>query len=335
MKKLLFLALCSFGFAVEVDNIYEEAQALENQGKYKEAMILYKKVANLKVSKEDKYVNDLNEKQNSEFESFTTLKRDFYQKEIDKTEDKSTNENIKQIVTKEFDIHPYKKNYLLPATYTFNNIEDRENIETTFQVSFEKPIYHNLFGFDETISAAYTQKSFWQVAKSSAPFRESNYEPELFVQIPYDKESSLKAYKISAMHSSNGKDEEDSRSLNRIYLEGYFQFSELFIIPKVWYRIPEGKNDDNPDIEDYYGYGDLTLLYAYKKHTFELLVRNNLKFDDSNKGAVEFNWMFPLPEFLSTKNSYGMLQIFSGYGNSLIDYNKEINNVGLGIAFSR
>ena len=63
MKKLLFLALCSFGFAVEVDNIYEEAQALENQGKYKEAMILYKKVANLKVSKEDKYVNDLNEKQ--------------------------------------------------------------------------------------------------------------------------------------------------------------------------------------------------------------------------------------------------------------------------------
>ena len=111
MKKLLFLALCSFCFAVEVDNIYEEAQALENQGKYKEAMILYKKVANLKVSKEDKYVNDLNEKQNLEFGSFTTLKREFYQKEIDKTEDKSTNENIKQIVTKDFDIYPYKKNY--------------------------------------------------------------------------------------------------------------------------------------------------------------------------------------------------------------------------------
>ncbi|MCG3677020.1 phospholipase A [Aliarcobacter butzleri] len=336
MKKLMFLALCSFSFAVEVDNIYEEAQALENQGKYKEAMLLYKKVANLKVSKEDKYVNDLNEKQNSEFGSFTTLKREFYQKEIDKTEDKSTNENIKQIVTKDFDIYPYKKNYLLPATYTFNNIENRENIETTFQVSFEKPIYNNLFGFDETISAAYTQKSFWQVAKNSAPFRESNYEPEIFVQIPYDKESSLKAYKISAMHSSNGKDGEESRSLNRLYLEGYFQFSDIFVIPRVWYRIPESKDkDDNPDFEDYYGYGDLTLLYAYKQHTFELLLRDNLKFNENNKGAVEFTWTFPLPEFLHAKNVYGMFQYFYGYGNSLIDYDREINNVGLGIALSR
>ncbi|MFW2380072.1 hypothetical protein ACN4FV_11060, partial [Aliarcobacter butzleri] len=79
------------------DNIYEEAQALVNQVKYNEAMILYKKVANLKVSNEDKYVNDLNEKQNSGFERFPTLKRDLYQEAIDKTEDGSTNENIKQI----------------------------------------------------------------------------------------------------------------------------------------------------------------------------------------------------------------------------------------------
>ncbi|MFW2516886.1 phospholipase A, partial [Aliarcobacter butzleri] len=77
-------------------------------------------------------------------------------------------------------------------------------------------------------------------------------------QIPYDKESSLKAYKISGMHSSNGKDAEESRSLNSLYLEGYFQLSDIFVVPRVWYRIPVSKdNDDNPDFEDYYGYGDL------------------------------------------------------------------------------
>lgn len=335
MKKLLSLFVCTFCLAQDSTTLYKEAQNQENLGNYKEAMLLYKKAANLTLSKEDNYINEL-ENNNSLSQNVTTLRREFYQKEINKTQDESTNESIKQLVTKDFGIYAYKKNYLLPATYTLNNFEDRENLETTFQISVEKPIYYNLFNQNEVISAAYTQKSFWQITESSAPFRETNYEPEIFIQVPfYDKNSYLKAYKISAMHSSNGKDEEDSRSLNKIYLEGYFQFSELFIIPKVWYRIPEGKNDDNPDIEDYYGYGDLTFLYAYKKHTFELLVRNNLKFDDSNKGAVEFNWMFPLPEFLSTKNSYGMLQIFSGYGNSLIDYNKEINNVGLGIAFSR
>lgn len=108
------------------------------------------------------------------------------------------------------------------------------------------------------------------------------------------------------------------------------------MIPKIWYRIPEPKGeDDNPNIENYYGYGDLTLFYTYKKHTFELMVRNNLKFDEGNKGAAELNWTFPLPEFLSTKNSYGLLQLYSGYGNNLIDYDREIHKIGFGIAFSR
>ena len=112
--------------------------------------------------------------------------------------------------------------------------------------------------------------------------------------------------------------------------------SNLFLIPKFWYRIPEASSDDdNPDIEDYYGKGELTLLYAYKKHTFELMIRNNLEFNETNKGAAELNWTFPLPEFLSSENSYGLIQIFSGYGNSLIDYDQEINKIGFGVAFSR
>lgn len=338
MKKLLFLAIvCSCCFALKVDEIYEEAQNLENQGKYKEAMILYKKIANINNSKEDKYISDLEKNQTPKSESFTTLKDDFYQKRVKKTDDKETDESIKKLFTKDFGIYTYKKNYILPATYTFNDRDDRENFETVFQLSFEKPLSYNLFGFDETVSIAYTQKSFWQTTGSSAPFRETNYEPEIFVQIPYGEENSaLKSYKISAMHSSNGKDEEDSRSLNRVYLEGLFQFENLFVTPRVWYRIPENsKDDENPHFYDYYGYGDLSLLYAYKQHTFELLLRDNLKFSENNKGAAEFTWTFPLPEFLHTKNVYGMLQYFYGYGNSLIDYDREINNIGIGIVLSR
>jgi phospholipase A1/A2 len=336
MKRFLPLLICSLCFAEDADKIYKEAQDLENQGNYKEAMLLYKKAANINVSKEDKYLFDLSKNDNQKGESFTNMKKAFYQKQIDKVNDKETDENLKQIITGDFDLYPYKKNYLLPATYDFNKSDDRKSVETSFQISIEKPISYDFFGLNETISAAYTQRSFWQTTADSSPFRETNYEPEIFVQFPYDRGNVLKGYKIALNHLSNGKNDEQSRSWNRIYLESYFQLSSLFIIPKVWYRIPENESeDDNPDIEDYYGNGELTFLYAYKKHTFELALRDNLKLNSNNKGSAELNWTFPLPEFLSTNNSYGLFQIFSGYGNSLIDYDREVQKVGLGIAFSR
>lgn len=336
MKKFIPLIITTICFSEDSNILYEQAMELENQGNYKEAMLLYKKIANNSLSKEDKYILDLSKNQEHKVDTYSTMKKDFYQKQIDKVKDKETDESLEQLITKDFNLYPYKKNYLLPATYSINDIEGRKNFETAFQISVEKPISYNFFGLNESISGAYTQRSFWQTAKDSSPFRETNYEPEIFVQFPYKENSVLKAYKVSLLHSSNGRNDIESRSWNRVYLEGYFQFSNLFLIPKIWYRIPEPKGeDDNPDIEDYYGYGDLTLLYAYKKHTFELMLRNNLKFDEANKGSAELNWSFPLPEFLSTKNSYGLLQLYSGYGNNLIDYDKEIHKIGLGIAFSR
>ncbi len=335
MKKVLSVIICSFCFAEDVNNLYNQAQELENKGNFKEAMLLYKKAANLNIPKEDKYILDLSKDNNHQVETFTNMKKDFYQKQIDKVKDKETDENLEQLITKDFSLYPYKKNYLLPVTYTFNEIDERNKVETTFQISVEKPISYNFFKLNESINAAYTQKSFWQTSKHSSPFRETNYEPEIFVQFPYKENSTLKTYKISLLHSSNGKNDDNSRSWNKVYLESYFQLSNLFVIPKFWYRLPEASgDDDNPDIEDYYGNSDLTLLYAYKKHTFELMLRNNLDLNE-NRGAAELNWTFPLPDFLSTTNTYGLLQIFSGYGNNLIDYDKEIHRIGLGIAFSR
>ena len=337
MKKILSLVICSFCFAQNTNDIYQKALKLEKEGNFEEAMLLYKKIATSNISKEDTYLFNLKKNhENEKDRTYTSMKKEFYQKQIDKLEDNETNENLKQSIIKDFSLYPYKKNYLLPVNYSINEIENRSNFETTFQISVEKPISYNFFGLDESVSAAYTQKSFWQTSRESSPFRETNYEPEIFVQFPFFKDNALKTYKISLLHSSNGKDDEESRSWNRLYLEGYFQFANLFVIPKIWYRIPEKKaDDDNPNIEDYYGYGDLTFLYAYKKHTFELLLRNNLHLNSHNKGAAQLNWTFPLQEFLSTNNSFGMLQLFSGYGNSLIDYDKEIHKIGLGVAFSR
>jgi len=323
-------------YAQNVEKLYEEALNYENNGEYKKAMILYKKIANLKLKKDDEYILDLSKDKEHDVQTFTKLKSDFYDKIIQKSEDKEANESIKQMITGDFGLYPYKMNYLLPVTFDTQERADREQFETKFQFSIEKPISYNFLGLDESISVAYTQKSYWQTSADSSPFRETNYEPEVFIQFPYKNSQTLKGYKIALNHQSNGRNNNDSRSWNRIYLESYLQFSKLFVIPRVWYRIPEkSEDDDNADIDRFLGYGDLTLLYPYKKHTFSLLLRNNLRFDRENKGAAEFNWTFPLPEFMATPNSYGFLQVFTGYGDSLIDYDEDINKVGLGIAFSR
>lgn len=336
MNKLILILVSTICLAEDVSKIYQNAQNLENEGNFQEAMLLYKKAANLSMTKEDKYLLDLSKNKEHKVDTFSTMKKDFYTNQINKLGDKETDDSLKQIITGDFNLYPYKKNYLLPITYDFNKTTDRKQFETAYQISVEKPISYNFFGLNESISAAYTQKSYWQTSTNSSPFRETNYIPEVFIQFPYKNDKTLKGYKLALQHESNGRNNEFSRSWNRVYLEAYFQSSNLFVIPKIWYRIPEKENDDdNPDINEYYGYGDLTFIYAYKKHTFELTLRDNLRFNSQNKGSAEFNWAFSLPEFLSTDRSYGLFQVFSGYGNSLIDYDRETHKVGLGIAFSR
>ena len=335
MKKLLFFAIFLYSYAQTTQELLQEAKMYEDAKDYKNAMLIYKKISLQNIENKPIKESNISEK-NSNADVIKSFKEGIFKHNFTKTNDDETNSSLEQLITKDFGIYPYKKNYFLPATYSFNKINDQDRFETAFQISLEKPISHNFFGFNEIISLAYTQKSFWQTAASSAPFRETNYEPEVFAQIPLNNFDYLKLMKLSFLHSSNGKASSSSRSLNRAYLQTFFQFDNLFVAPRVWFRIPENsKNDNNKDFYKYYGYGDLNFLYTHKQHTFEHLLRNNLRFDSTNKGAFEFNWSFPLPEFLYSKNSFGLFQIFHGYGHSLIDYDKEVTNIGIGVAFSR
>jgi len=325
MKKILILLfLFIYTNAQTSNDLYQKAQSLETNGKFKEAMLLYKEIA-----KKERNINRIyiDEDKKKEIQAISTT--------LDTIEDKETVETIEQIVASNFNLYPYHENYLLPFSYDTKKREGRNQVETKFQLSVKKPISHNFFGFDETINLAYTHTSWWQIYEESSPFRETNYKPEIFVTMPYGKsnKTSLKGFKLGLLHESNGQKEPESRSWNRLYLESYFQAGNLFAIPRIWYRLPEkDEDDDNPDILDYMGYGDLTLLYPYKKHTFKLLLRNNLKFDDRNKGFAEFDWTFP---FFGSKNTFGYVQLSTGYGDSLIDYNKEINRISFGISLSR
>ncbi len=348
MKKLLLCAILAqiplALFAIDVSDLeskaahgdaksaYELAKYYETQNDNDRSLVWYKHAAILSFEKQAPQSKALEtslaqqlqkiERTESVYGSFLTSYDD----------DEETKNSVLQMVSKTFDIAPYKMNYLLPYTYDNVKHEDREHQETKFQVSFQKGLTDNLLGLHESFVVAYTQTSWWQTASDSAPFRETNYQPEFFMIMPHwDTDSFIKAYQFGIVHQSNGQDTPKSRSWNRVYAKAFFQAGGLVISPRVWYRIPESESsDDNPNIDDYLGYGDLELMYPWKTHTFKMLVRNNMQ-SDNNRGAVQFDWTFPLWE----QNLFGYIQVYSGYAESLIDYDKRTDRIGIGFALSR
>ncbi len=327
--KLMIITLTifftTFLNAQNIEELYIKAKEYEQNGNFKEAMLTYKEIA--------KKERDINK---TYIDEEIKITNEVITENLDPIENEETVETIEQILASNFNLYPYHENYLFPFSYdTKKRSDGRNQMETKFQLSVKKPILTNFFNLNETIYFGYTHTSWWQLYNDSAPFRETNYRPEIFVNIPYIRadKTALKGFKFGFLHESNGQDKPKSRSWNRLYLESYFQLGNLFAIPKVWYRIPEKEvDDDNPDIQDFLGYGDLTLVYPYKRHTLKLLLRNNMKFDDDNKGFAQLDWTFP---FFGSKNTFGYIQLSNGYGDSLIDYDKEISRINFGISLSR
>jgi len=257
---------------------------------------------------------------------------------------------VSKLTDKKFGILPYKTNYLLPLSYSSKKYPGYEkNTEIEFQISMLKNLTYNLFGFNEIISVAYTQKSFWQAYSKSAPFRETNYEPEIFITFPtshyIDTQSHIKAFQFGFNHQSNGQGKYKSRSWNRLIFSTLWQWKNLFLKARLWYRIPESKKseafyngkdpdakgDDNPDIEKYLGYGDVNFKYLYKENQFGLKIRNNLR-TSQNKGSIAFTLSRPVNNFDTV---YWYIKYFNGYDESLIDYNRDISKIGFGISLYR
>lgn len=233
-----------------------------------------------------------------------------------------------------------------PYGFPGSGTAEFDNAELQFQISIKTPLAINLFDQQIDMYAAYTNRSFWQAFNDkdqhSAFFRETNHEPEAWIQKRHDVELPLgfhyRVTKIGINHQSNGRSGDHdtnpyalSRSWNRIFAEMIFERGNLALRIKPWYRIPEDSDDDdNEDITDYLGHGELRLAYKLNKHTFSLMTRNNIE-SGFSEGALEASWSFPIFNYPYIK---GYLQYFTGYGESLADYNQYNNHIGLGISLS-
>ena len=168
----------------------------------------------------------------------------------------------------------------------------------------------------------------------TAPFRETNHEPEAWVQFQpgweiFGFKNTWNSFGIN--HQSNGRGGTLSRSWNRLFAWLTVERGNLAMSFKPWYRIPENdEDDDNPDITDYLGHFELSATYKWRENVFSVMSRNNLE-SGFEKGTVELSWSFPLWGWPYLK---GYVQYFNGYGRSLIDYNQHSNVIGLGFSLT-
>jgi phospholipase A1 len=238
-----------------------------------------------------------------------------------------------------FTLTARKPNYFLlsvqnepnQAPYEFTGSADRlENEAIKFQLSFHTKLGDDLAGGNGDLWFGYTQVSYWQLFNSeiSAPFRETNYEPELYVSFLTGWSLAgltARSLNVGLVHQSNGRAEPLSRSWNRVFAEFQLVRGDFALVFKPWLRIKEDpQEDNNPDIENYLGRYELRALYRWREQLFSAMLRN--VFDGEHRLNSELQWSFPIARRLR-----GLVQWYNGYGENLIDYNFNTHRIGVGV----
>jgi phospholipase A1 len=238
-----------------------------------------------------------------------------------------------------FSFRPHHENYLLLANYSSQSntqpYRDQtpaglppKRVEITYQLSFKVKAAEQVAGLPIDIWFGYTQQSFWQAYNraASSPFRETNYQPEVMAVLPINKDIlgvNLRHANVGLVHQSNGQTGTLSRSWNRMYAELGVDRGNFSLGARLWKRLDNAKsNNDNADITDYLGHGDIHALYRDNGYEYALTARRNWS---TSHGSLQASWAYPI-----TTNLKGYVQVFSGFGQSLIDYNYSQKSIGAG-----
>ncbi len=228
--------------------------------------------------------------------------------------------------------------------------------QVKFQVSLKYQIFTPGGGLDKALPwasnfyIAYTQTSFWDIREPSGPFFDSSYRPELIwlYEEPDAKWNWLPGLSrfdlhLGLQHESNGRSGSSSRSVNIAYVRPVFTFGPgggsrgadqffVAVAPRLWgylYRL-----DENPDIADYRGYGDLKLIVGWRDGPQLAAVAR--VGNDWDKGSLELNLSHPLRKLTAgSVDMYVYVQYFTGYGESLIEYDERGDSFRIGLALVR
>jgi phospholipase A1 len=248
-----------------------------------------------------------------------------------------------------FNFIGYRPNFMLPVHYTDRinrnpqsptreavSLPDYQQIEAKLQISIRTKIAQGVLLPDADLWFGFTQQALWQLwnARGSAPFRNTDYEPELIYIVPIPPGMQplpggwlWKFVQVGAAHQSNGQAKPLSRSWNRVYLGAGIERGDYSIVVRSARRLPED-DDDNPDLTDWRGRGDVLVQWTPGLATASLLWRTTFK--ELNRGSLQADWTYPV----ESDQPHGLrwyVQLFTGYGETLTDYNFRQTSLGLGV----
>ncbi|TZG29681.1 phospholipase [Sphingomonas montanisoli] len=219
------------------------------------------------------------------------------------------------------------------------------NTDARIQISFKYQLYGSRAresrhaSIRDGLYFAYTQRMFWDLGASSSPFRNVDYQPELFYlsqPLALSDRATLSG-QIGLRHESNGRAGAASRSINMAYVAPMGAFSlgdgwRLSVAPRLWLYV--GDRSDNPDIRRYRGNSGLFLEIGQEDGPrLSTSSRFNI---DSGKGAISADISYPLRSLLGGGPDFYLFgQSFHGYGENLLDYNRRITRFRIGVALVR
>jgi outer membrane phospholipase A len=220
-----------------------------------------------------------------------------------------------------------------------------------FQISLKYQIFSPQGALQKAVPTvsglyfAYTQQSFWDTGADSGPFFDSSYKPEFLWLTQFrnpDWIPGLSRFDLQAglQHESNGKGGDDSRSLNIAYIRPIFTFGDwehergffTTFAPRLWTYV--GDLEDNPDLANYRGYGDVKLIMGWR---YDLQFSATARFGDEwDKIGLELNLSYPIGRFTGRSvDMYLYAQYYTGYGESLIGYDENGDSFRIGLALVR
>lgn len=190
-----------------------------------------------------------------------------------------------------------------------------------FQVSFKARLFWQAY-------MGYTQLNDWKISDESAPFKDTTHRFSLFYyQTRAERQDGYRLHWSGGYeHNSNGKDGAASRSVDMLYVRPMITLGpedgrHWRATAKVFGFFNKGRN--NQDIDDFRRNVELSVGYLNHKTasvsaTTRLAAGGfktwQLDFTQPLRTAPLFKWDVPGSVYL---------QLFSGFGENMLDYNRK------------
>ena len=213
-----------------------------------------------------------------------------------------------------------------------------------FQFSFDYRLATLRWGEDlvSTLRLGYTQRSLWDIDASSSPFYDTSYMPEIAIgtDAPHSPDDgswfTWAGLRAGYQHESNGRDDFDSRSLNRVYLRPRVLLGSLdgwmfLVLPEVHAYV--GGVEDNPRIKDYRGYGSLRFYFG--RNDGPTLMFTGWAGRDFDHPSYQLDLSVPVRLRRLNIEWFLLMQYFNGYGESLRSYDVKTDALRVGVGLVR